>query len=202
MTITLVPEMSPASVPEWFYPPEGREWTVDDLDNLPPEAPRHVEIIDGALIVMAPFRHFHTEAIHALFHGLKGQAPDSFKVASDWAMALPNGDGPVPDVLVVDRQAYHGRNQTRVEAKDVILAVEVVSPDSRKRDLVRKPQLYAEAGIRHYWIVDDSDPTTTIQTYRLGPDGTYKLTGEHQDQLIGNEPFPIDLDLSAKALDL
>lgn len=62
--------------------------------------------------------------------------------------------------------------------------------------------MYAEAGIQHHWIVDRIDDTTTIQTHRLGPDGTYQVTGEHQDQLIGNEPFPVDLDLSTKALDL
>ncbi|WP_344861458.1 hypothetical protein [Planomonospora alba] len=30
-------------------PPDG--WTDEDLDRLPPEAPRHVELIDGALVV-------------------------------------------------------------------------------------------------------------------------------------------------------
>jgi hypothetical protein len=93
VTVTLVPEMSAESLPEWLFPPEGRAWTVDDLDNLPPEAPRHVEIIDGALIVMAPIRAFHSRATYTLMHDLKAQAPEGFKVMAEWAVALPNKDG-------------------------------------------------------------------------------------------------------------
>ncbi|MET7302887.1 hypothetical protein [Embleya sp. NPDC005575] len=46
--------------PPWMYPPNGTHWTADDMDRLPPEAPRHAELIDGALIFMlSPQRIFH-----------------------------------------------------------------------------------------------------------------------------------------------
>jgi Uma2 family endonuclease len=41
------------------------------------------------------------------------------------------------------------------------ITVEVLSTD-RSRDLVRKRQLYAEAGVREYWIVDPSNDTATL----------------------------------------
>ena len=41
------------------------------------------------------------------------------------------------------------------------IVVEVLSTD-RTRDLVRKRQLYAEAGVLEYWIVDPSNDTVTL----------------------------------------
>jgi Uma2 family endonuclease len=49
----------------------------------------------------------------------------------------------------------------------VVLAVEVVSPDSENRDRARKPQLYAEAGIPHFWRIGDSSGRITVYVYGL-----------------------------------
>lgn len=119
-----------------------------------------------------------------------------------WTVALPNGDGPEPDVVVFNRNGYEGPEQTRIGAEHVRLVVEVVSPDSRKRDLFRKSALYAEAGIDHYWIVDDDDGTTVVRTYHADPIGGYQPTGEYRDRLTCALPFPIELELSLKALGL
>lgn len=202
MTVTLAPVMSATPVPEWFFPPEGRAWTVDDLDKLPPEAPGRLEIIDGALIVMSPQNVFHSCVIDVMTHSLRAQAPDELMVMREWTVALPNGDAPEPDVLVFDQNSYQGEDQTRIDAEHVKLAVEVVSPDSRKRDLFRKPQLYAAAGIDHYWVVDRKAGTTIVRIYERDPIGGYQMAGEHRDQVICTEPFPIELDLSTKALGL
>lgn len=45
------------------------------------------------------------------------------------------------------------RHQTRFEAEDLVLAVEVVSPESESRDRDTKPHKYAQAGIQHFWLV-------------------------------------------------
>ncbi|WP_421915005.1 hypothetical protein [Nonomuraea polychroma] len=42
------------TLPTWFYPGPPGGWTADMLDHLPPEAPRHIELIDGSLIVRSP----------------------------------------------------------------------------------------------------------------------------------------------------
>lgn len=39
------------AVPEWMRPPRPEGWYADDLDKLT-EAPRHTELIDGALVFM------------------------------------------------------------------------------------------------------------------------------------------------------
>jgi Uma2 family endonuclease len=55
-----------------------------------------------------------------------------------------------PDIVLVcdDRQI----KETHIEGAPA-LAVEIVSPSSAVHDRMRKMRLYAEAGIREYWIV-------------------------------------------------
>jgi Uma2 family endonuclease len=54
----------------------------------------------------------------------------------------------------------------------VLLAVEILSPSSRRTDRVMKADEYAEADILHYWIVDP-DPPVSLTALRL-VDGTYQ----------------------------
>lgn len=37
------------ALPDWMRPPRAEGWLAEDLDHLP-EAPRHTELIDGALV--------------------------------------------------------------------------------------------------------------------------------------------------------
>jgi Uma2 family endonuclease len=50
-------------------------------------------------------------------------------------------------------------------APDIV--VEILSSD-RNRDLVRKRQLYAEAGVPEYWIFDAINDTATLLELRNG----------------------------------
>jgi Uma2 family endonuclease len=79
----------------------------------------------------------------------------------------------------------------------VLLAVEVVSPDSEERDRKRKPQLYAEAGIPHFWRVENNSRRPTVYVYELDPaTRAYALTGIHHDRLKTPVPFDVDIDLT------
>jgi hypothetical protein len=47
------------ALPDWMRPPREEGWFAEDLDRLP-EAPRHTELIDGALVfMMSPRRWWH-----------------------------------------------------------------------------------------------------------------------------------------------
>ncbi|WP_307845347.1 hypothetical protein [Planomonospora sp. ID67723] len=54
------------ALPEWFYPGPPGGWMADMLDRLPADAPRHVELIDGSLIMMPPQTAFHMLIINLL----------------------------------------------------------------------------------------------------------------------------------------
>jgi Uma2 family endonuclease len=79
--------------------------------------------------------------------------------------------GREPDILFIATE-----NRSRLDGRllngPADLAIEVVSPDSRKRDYVDKFREYAEAGVREYWIIDSTKDQATF--YGLGADGAYR----------------------------
>ncbi len=104
---------------------------------------------------------------------------------------------PEPDVCVIQAEADRGPDQTAYEAGDVILVVEVVSPESEERDRKRKPQLYAEAGIAHFWRIENQSGRPTVYVYELDPaTAAYALTGIYHDRLKVSVPFDADIDLA------
>ena len=89
-------------------------------------------------------------------------------------------------------------DETGYGAADVVLAVEVVSPESEGRDRERKPQLYAEAGIPHFWLVEKgTGRRPVVHVYELDKvTDSYVPTGIHHDRLKLTVPFDIDIDLT------
>ncbi len=96
-----------------------------------------------------------------------------------------------PDLVVVSAEADGNQLQTRYGASDLLLAVEVVSPDSEDRDRDTKPHTYAAAGIQHFWLVEmvGDGHRPMVITYELDPvNKTYVSTGVHHDRLKLSAP--------------
>ncbi|MGH9332846.1 MAG: Uma2 family endonuclease, partial [Vicinamibacteria bacterium] len=76
-----------------------------------------------------------------------------------------------PDLLFVSRE-----RKELVTFKEVAgapdLAVEIVSPSTKKADRVVKSAAYADSGIPWYWIVDPNE--RTLEEYQL-ENGQYRL---------------------------
>jgi Uma2 family endonuclease len=118
-------------------------------------------------------------------------------------VVLDRRNGPEPDVAVVRAEAITGPETTRFQAADVLLAVEVVSPDSEARDRDTKPRKYAAAGIPNFWLVEKAgaDAHPVVRVYELDPlSKTYALTGIHHDRLKTGVPYTLDFDISLAAL--
>ncbi|MFE5121099.1 Uma2 family endonuclease [Streptomyces sp. NPDC056669] len=178
-------------------PPDG--YTVDDLYNLP-DLPPHTELIDGSLVFVSPQRVFHMRAMFLLESGLHRTVPDEFLVSREMTVVLGPRNAPEPDLLVVRAEAEQSDEQTRYEAADVLLAVEIVSPDSEERDREAKPRKYAAAGIPHFWLVEKAgkERRPTVHTYELDPvTKSYTNTGIYHERLKLTVPFTIDIDLTA-----
>ncbi|WNM35625.1 Uma2 family endonuclease [Streptomyces sp. Li-HN-5-11] len=181
-------------------PPEG--FTVDDLFSLP-DLPPHTELIDGSLVFVSPQRRFHMLMIDLLVNGLRSTLPDNLSVEREMTVVLNHRNGPEPDVSVVRAEAITGLEQTRFRAEDLVLAVEVVSPDSEARDHDTKPVKYAAAGIPHFWLVEmaEGNQQPVVRTYELDPvTKVYVVTGIYHDKLELSVPFDVDIDISLDAL--
>lgn len=187
-----------SSLPDWMRPPRIEGWYAEDLDRLP-EAPRHTELIDGALVfMMSPQRSWHGRLVTALTVALEEQAPEGVGVEREMTIRLDERNRPEPDLLATT--APFDPERTWFEPGDVLLVVEVVSPESAHRDRTVKLRKYAEAGIPHYWCVEDEGGRPVVHVYELdAPARHYAPAGIFRGELKRPVPFDIALDLDGLA---
>ncbi|MEV0164056.1 Uma2 family endonuclease [Nonomuraea fuscirosea] len=181
------------ALPDWFYPGPPGGWTADMLDRLPPDAPRHVELIDGSLVMMSPQTAFHLYAIRLFENRLK--PPPNLAVIREMTVTLGLRQRPEPDVMLVDRLAVR-EDTTSFRPEDVHLVVEVVSAESIDRDRTTKPIKYSNAGIQHFWRVERDNGSPVVYTFELEPAvRAYVPTGIHHKRLQTHIGFDVDIDL-------
>ncbi|MFP8963218.1 Uma2 family endonuclease [Streptomyces nanhaiensis] len=178
-------------------PPDG--YTADDLDRIP-DLPPHTELIDGSLVFVSPQKYFHSMAVDLLVMNLRQQVPEELRACREMSVVLNGRNRPEPDVMILRAEAVtEEAEETGFRAEDVVLAADVVSPDSEERDRKRKPQLYAEAGIPHFWRIEKgTGRRPVVYVFELEPATRgYVPTGIHHDRLKLTVPFDIDIDLTA-----
>ncbi|CAN5329402.1 hypothetical protein BH20ACT5_BH20ACT5_10610 [soil metagenome] len=72
----------------------------------------------------------------------------------------------------------------------VLLVVEVLSSSTRRRDVTLKKQVYADAGVPSYWVIDPDRPE--LVAYELAG-GDYVEAGRvrEEDTFAATAPFPV-----------
>lgn len=157
-------------------PRNGLRLSVDEFMELDDTwDKRKMELDDGVLYIMPRPRIVHNFAqneLFALFREYRNRADGPpIQVYTDVIVALSLDSGRLyaPDVTVILPGNSGAVRDRMVEgAPDIV--IEILSSD-RNRDLVRKRQVYAEAGIPHYWIGDLRQDTLTLLELR---DGAYE----------------------------
>ena len=172
-------------------------FTAEDLDRIP-DLPRRTELIDGNLVFVSPQKFFHMLAITLFQRQMDAQVPEDLLVCREMTAVLGRRQRPEPDLMLVRANALHDLETTWFAAEDIRLVVEVVSPESEIRDRERKPELYAEAGIPHFWLVEkEGEQGIAVYAYELDPiKGTYGALTVHRERLKVAAPCDLDLDLS------
>ena len=176
-------------------PVEG--YTADDLDQIP-DLPPHTELIDGSIVVVSPQKRLHMRALRLLEQALARIAPrDRFLVSREMSVVLNAKQRPEPDLIVIHADAEIDNDATWYPAEAVVIAIEVVSPESEVRDRLRKPQLYADAGIPFFWRVEAPEGKLVVYVYERDPaTGAYSSLGIFHERVVLPVPFNIDIDLT------
>ena len=147
-------------------PTSQEQLTVKDFYRLVPDGQK-ADLIDGVIYMASPDSIEHDDLGGFLYFLLRGyvESKNLGRVSgSRFAYKLNENNAPEPDIAFVHKERVrllHERGLTL--APDV--AIEVVSPESEKRDYVKKKCLYEESGIKEYWIIDLQG--MNVEFYRL-----------------------------------
>jgi Uma2 family endonuclease len=146
------------------------------LWELPDEVGRRYEVINGDLYVTPTPWWAHQYQLGQLLldttcwvdkHDLGTVVGSLTAVVLDtWTCVLPDG-------LFISHQRKHLISKRGVEGPPDLI-VEVINEITEERDRGLKLDVYAAAGVPHYWILDTDGPR--IEERVLGEDG-YRLVG-------------------------
>ncbi|WP_204105502.1 MULTISPECIES: Uma2 family endonuclease [Spirulina sp. CCY15215] len=154
-----------------------------------------LELLRGELIVMPPERephaYYNSESGDYLRHILATQA----KVREAHPVTLPDHSEPIPDLAIVKPLGIVYRDR-HPHPEDIFWIVEV-SNTTLNRDLTVKKDIYAEAGILEYWVINLRDRELTI--FRDLENKTYTTVQVATTGMISPLAFP-DLQISIQRL--
>lgn len=154
--------------------PQEKRYTYADL--LEWDDTVRYELYDGWPVALASPTQIHQEVLTALlwqlYSYLKGKKCKVYPAPFDVRLFEESGDHPEnvdtvvqPDLMVVcdpskvDRHGVHG-------APDLV--IEVLSSATARYDKLIKFNLYQQAGVREYWIVDPAARVVSVYTLKGG----------------------------------
>lgn len=169
-------------------PRESRDWTVADLELLPDDGLQY-ELLDGVLLVSPASVPRHQRACARLHLLLAGACPPDLEVffaPLDWQPDVRTSLQ--PDLLVVRKADIGPKNIQR----PLLLAVEVLSPSTRRKDAVLKRSKYEDVGVGSFWLVDPAAPA--VIAYDL-LEGRYELVAEAHAAEVARMTRPFEVEV-------
>lgn len=134
----------------------GPPYALADWESLDEDpGGNRVELIGGHFKVTPGPSVAHqaiSDALRSTLHqALLREDRTDLLAVSGVGISVVEGMGFVPDISVLPTPSD---GTIKVAASEVLLAVEVVSPRTRKDDRMVKPEAYAQAGVPFYWRVE------------------------------------------------
>lgn len=169
--------------------------TVEEFYSLVPDGQK-ADLIDGVIFMASPDSRRNDQLggwIKFLMQGYASAKGLGEMYGSRFAFELTAFRAPEPDIAFVRSSRLHLVGERRMLGGPDI-AVEIVSRDSRQRDYGEKKQLYAEAGVSEYWLIDPLQQR--VEFHRLHA-GRYELVPLEHNRIFRSavlEGFWLDIE--------
>ena len=144
------------------------DYTTDDLDKIPGEI--RVELIDGVVYDLASPTSIHQMIAGTVYTIMSNYASEHGHQCMPYLAPLDvefddkKKDRVQPDLFVVcEKVMKEGEHAPTQGAPDFIM--EVMSPSSKRMDMLIKLNRYMRAGVKEYWIVDPDKKTIMVYDY-------------------------------------
>jgi Uma2 family endonuclease len=184
-----------------MQPASRTKLTYEDFLSFPDDGKRH-ELIDGEhYVTPSPSSaHQHIVAnIHFVLRSYLETRPLGVAMLAPFDIVLSQFDVVEPDLIYFTRERYREVVGAKNAQGPPNLAVEVLSPGTRRNDEVTKRKLYERTGVAEYWVVDPE--IEVIKVYRLDG-GSYTRGAElslERDDVLASPLFP-ELSLTLAAI--
>jgi len=131
------------------------------------EFERRLELLRGEICEMSPIGFLHAQVVTMLTDWSYEVVPrDQFVIRVQNPIRIPSDDSePQPDLVWTKRQAISDHHP---QPADVLLLIEVADT-SLELDRGKKLNIYAEAGVQEYWIVNLIDEQIEVYRNPTGP---------------------------------
>ncbi len=159
--------------------PQGT-WTYQDWLHFPDDGWKY-EVIDGELYMSPPPGTGHQRSSIELAARMYLYAKDNDLgqvLEAPCAVLLPTQPVPLePDIFFIRKEQLHIIKENQVEGVPDLI-IEILSPSNFQYDRTKKFEIYQEAGVPEYWLVDYR--AKTVEVFDLTnevyvPAGTYGL---------------------------
>jgi Uma2 family endonuclease len=176
-----------------------RRFTVDDYHRMVEAGilseRERVELIDGEVVAMTPIGPRHNASVDRALRALVTSLGDEAIVRVQGSVRLDYYREPQPDLALLRPRADFYASALPGPA-DILLIVEIAESSlDYDRDL--KARVYADAGVREYWLVDLSDNVLSCYAKPLGS-AYQRVRTYHRGQVVAPEllpehPLPVDV---------
>jgi prevent-host-death family protein len=143
------------------------DWvTYEEYLELVEGSEQRFELIDGVIYNLASPSYKHQHAVHelhgAFYNWFKGKRCTPLTSPFDVTFLKAENNICVvqPDILIIcDKENLDSQGKYKGIPT---LVIEVLSPSTRSKDMLKKLDLYKQCGVKEYWIVDPNHEQITV----------------------------------------
>ena len=172
------------------------KWSLDDYHQMIESgllAERSLELINGEIIEVSPEGVAHSFYCRGTAKYLRSILGNRAEVSEAHPITLPNDSEPEPDIAIV--RTPDTLYQTRHPFPEDIFWLIEIANSTLAKDLGVKRDLYAQAGIPEYWVMNLQ--TSELVVFRDLIDNKYRSEIFLNDGNISPLAFPdISIDIS------